>query len=151
MRDAPAEPAQLSRCLGLVVLSATSGKFGLGANESRHRFRSTRGAGGRPASLELAASRFDAVARLSGCLGGTRCQVRGPKVVAPRRSHRRPGPESGSPGKAIRRSVRGGQITIAVAPAGTKQRLVVEELERHHTGVHLQIGEHLVYSDVIEL
>lgn len=48
-------------------------------------------------------------------------------------------------------SVWGGQIAIPAAPPGTRQRLVVEEYERHHTGVHLQIGERLVYSDVIEL
>jgi len=44
-----------------------------------------------------------------------------------------------------------GQIIIPKAPSGTKQRLVIEEFERHRTGGTPVFGQRLVYSDIIDL
>lgn len=48
-------------------------------------------------------------------------------------------------------SVWSGKITIPSPPPGKKQRLVIEEFERHRTGATPVFGERLVYSDIIDL
>lgn len=48
-------------------------------------------------------------------------------------------------------SVWSGEITVLPGIAGKKQRLVIEEFERHRTGASPVLVDRLVYSDVIEL
>jgi len=48
-------------------------------------------------------------------------------------------------------SVWSGQVVVPGAPPGTKQRLVIEEFERHLVGDGAVTGDRIVHSDIIEL
>lgn len=48
-------------------------------------------------------------------------------------------------------SVWRGQVVVPPAPGGARQRLVIEEFERHRTGAAPVFGQRLVYSDIIDL